>query len=92
MVEVNEYFDGKVKSFDLDTAEGKKTVGVMEPGEYEFDVITKEIMTVVTGELNVFFAEDNEWDSFGPGSSFDVPENSKLQIKVEVPTAYLCEY
>ncbi|MFC1510617.1 pyrimidine/purine nucleoside phosphorylase [Candidatus Omnitrophota bacterium] len=92
MVEVNEYFEGKVKSFELETPEGKKTVGVMEPGEYEFDVTAKEVMTVVTGELMVFFAEDKEWDSFGPGSSFDVPENSVLQVKAETPTAYLCEY
>lgn len=92
MVEVNEYFEGRVKSFTLDTPEGKKTVGAMEPGEYEFDITAKEVITVVTGELNIFFAEDNEWDSFGPGSSFDVPENSKLQLKVETPTAYMCEY
>jgi purine/pyrimidine-nucleoside phosphorylase len=49
VVTVNEYFEGKVKSLVVNSLEGKKTVGVMEPGEYEFGTQTKEIMTVVTG-------------------------------------------
>jgi len=92
VVEVNEYFEGKVKSFVVNSSEGRKTVGVMEPGEYEFDTETKEIMTVVSGEISVFFAEENEWEDFGPGSSFDVAAKSKLKIKVAQDTAYLCEY
>lgn len=92
MVEVNEYFDGKVKSFVVHTTGGKKTVGVMEQGEYEFDTTTKETMTIITGEMSVYFPEDNEWEDFGEGSSFDVPAQSKLKIKVAQDTAYLCEY
>ena len=92
MVEVNEYFEGKVKSFVVNAAEGKKTVGVMEAGEYEFDTDTKETMTVVTGELAVYFPEDDDWEEFGPGAAFDVPAKSKLKVKVEQDTAYLCEY
>ena len=42
MIEVNEYFDGNVKSFAVNSDAGKKTVGVMKPGEYEFDTQTKE--------------------------------------------------
>ena len=92
MIEVNEYFDGKVKSFTVNSTEGKKTVGVMEPGEYEFDTQTKETMTVITGEFSVYFAEYDEWEDFPAGSSFDVPAQSKLKVKVAQDTAYLCEY
>lgn len=92
MVEVNEYFEGKVKSFVVNSDAGKKTVGVMKPGEYEFDTNTKETMTVVTGALSVFFPEYNEWEDFGIGSSFDIPAQSKFKVKVEQDTAYLCEY
>lgn len=92
MVEVNEYFDGKVKSFAVNSGEGKKTVGVMTPGEYEFDTSSKEAMTVITGEFSVYFAEYDEWEDFGAGSSFDVPANSKFKVKVSQDTAYLCEY
>ena len=92
MIEVNEYFEGKVKSFAINSEEGKKTVGVMQPGEYEFDTQTKEIMTVVTGELSVYFPEYDEWEDFGKGACFEFPAQSKLKVKVAQDTAYLCEY
>ncbi len=92
MIEVNEYFEGRVKSFVINSSENKKTVGVMEPGEYEFNTETKEIMTVVSGELSVYFPEYDEWEDFGTGASFDIPAQSKYKVKVSQDTAYLCEY
>ena len=92
MVEVNEYFEGKVKSFNVNSSEGKKTVGVMEPGEYEFDTQTKETIAVVSGEFSVYFAEYDEWEDFGAGSSFEIPAGSKFKVKVSQDTAYICEY
>jgi hypothetical protein len=92
VIEVNEYFDGKVKSFVLHSNESKKTVGVMEPGEYEFNTEGKEIMTVISGELSVYLAQYDEWENYGAGASFDVPAKSLLKVKVEQATAYLCEY
>ena len=92
MVQVNEYFGGKVKSFVVDSSEGKKTIGVMQPGEYEFNTQTKETMTVISGSISVFLAEYNEWEDFGAGASFDVAANSSFKVKVEEDTAYLCEY
>ena len=92
MVEVNEYFEGKVKSFVVNSSEGKKTVGVMQPGEYEFNTTGPETMTVVAGALSVFLSAYNEWEEFGAGSSFDVPAQSKFKVKVAVDSAYLCEY
>ena len=92
MVEVNEYFGGKVKSLVVNSTEGKKTIGVILPGEYEFDTKTQETMTVVAGEMSVFLPEYNEWEDFGAGSSFDVPANSKFKLKVKQDTAYLCAY
>ena len=73
MVEVNEYFDGKVKSLGIDSSAGRKTIGVMEPGEYEFKTENKEVMTVIVGEISVYFAEGDEWEDFGVGSCFDAP-------------------
>ncbi len=37
MIEVNEYFDGKVKSLSLHTDALPATVGVMQAGEYTFN-------------------------------------------------------
>ena len=92
MVKVNEYFEGKVKSLVVNSSEGKKTVGVIQPGEYEFDTETKETMTVISGTLSVFLPEYNEWEDFGAGSSFDVPAQSKFKVKAAEDTAYICEY
>ncbi len=92
MVNVNEYFEGKVKSLTVNSAEGKKTVGVMDAGEYEFGTGTKEIMHVISGALNVQLPGKNEWKVFRAGSKFEVAANSKFKLKVSEDTAYLCEY
>ena len=91
MIEVNEYFDGKVKSLVVNSDSGRKTVGVMAPGEYEFNTDSKETMTVITGELTVHFSDDDS-EEFGPGASFDVPANSTFRVIAGQDTAYLCEY
>jgi uncharacterized protein YaiE (UPF0345 family) len=92
MIKVNEYFDGKVKSLGFQGAESTATVGVMAPGEYEFGTGSPEVMTVVSGELVVKLPGSTEWQGFGAGKSFNVPGNSKFQLKVSRDTAYLCEF
>ena len=51
MLDVNEYFDGKVKSIGFQTETLRATVGVMAPGNYEFATTEKETVTVVSGAL-----------------------------------------
>ena len=92
MFKVNEYFDGTVKSIAFTQAEGKATIGVMAPGEYEFGTAEREIMHVVSGELNVKLPGSEAFETFKTGGQFNVPANSKFQLKVVVETAYLCEY
>ena len=92
MFKVNEYFDGTVKSIAFGTAEGPATIGVMAPGEYEFGTAQREIMHVVSGALTVKLPGSDNWQEFTAGSQFNVPADSKFQLKVAVATAYLCEY
>jgi purine/pyrimidine-nucleoside phosphorylase len=92
MVQVNEYFGGKVKSMTVNAKAGRKTVGVMDPGEYEFGTETKEIMRVITGTLTVRLPGSRDWMVFSAGKKFEVPANTKFQLKVEEDSAYLCEY
>ena len=92
MFKVNEYFDGTVKSIAFTTGEGPATVGVMAPGEYEFGTAQREIMHVVSGELTVKLPSSDNWETFKTGDQFNVPANSKFQLKVAMDTAYLCEY
>lgn len=92
MFKVNEYFDGTVKSIAFAQAQGNATIGVMAPGEYEFGTAEREIMHVVSGELSVQLPESDGFKTFKTGDHFNVPANSKFQLKVAVETAYLCEY
>jgi len=92
MLQVNEYFDGKVKSIGLENAEGKSTIGVMEPGEYKFGTGTVEYMTVTSGAMNVLLPGETEWKSFGKGETFIVDKDQKFQVKMEEQTAYICLY
>jgi len=92
VLEVNEYFEGRVKSIGFQTATLPATVGVMEPGDYEFGTSKKETMTVVSGELVVKLPGARDWQTFVAGSHFVVEADRKFQLKVAVATAYLCTY
>ncbi len=92
MLQVNEYFSGNVKSIGFDNAGQKATIGVMAAGEYEFGTAAPELMVVVRGALTVLLPGETEWKTFRSGQEFNVPGNSKFQLKVEQETAYLCEY
>jgi uncharacterized protein YaiE (UPF0345 family) len=92
MFKVNEYFDGTVKSIAFETTEGAATIGVMAPGEYSFGTAQREIMHVVSGALSVQLPGSEAWETFEAGSQFQVPANSKFQVKADSETAYLCEY
>ena len=92
MIPVNEYFEGKVKSLSMNSAGGKETVGVMQPGEYEFSTGLQEIMTVVSGAMTVQFSGSGEWLLFEKGDSYIVPANSKFKLKIYQDAAYLCQF
>jgi hypothetical protein len=92
MLDVNEYFDGKVKSIAFQTATLPATIGVMQAGEYEFNTEKKETVTIVSGALTVKLPGSIEWQTFHPGDSFIVAAQQKFQLKVELDTAYLCTY
>ena len=92
MLNVNEYFQGNVKSIGLTVEGGKATVGVMAPGEYEFGTGSIEVMRVIAGRLTAKLPGATAWKDFGPGSEFRVDANVKFQLKVAVDTAYLCLY
>jgi uncharacterized protein YaiE (UPF0345 family) len=92
MLEVNEYFDGNVKSIGFQTETLPATVGVMAIGEYEFGTSQKETMTVVSGVLTVLLPGEKKWKSISSGKSFKIAANSSFKLKVDIETAYLCIY
>lgn len=92
MLTVNEYFDGKVKSIALQTDTLPATIGVMEPGDYEFGTNQKEVMTVVSGSMDALLPGKSEWQTFAKGTSFEIEANVKFQVRLAGQTAYFCTY
>jgi uncharacterized protein YaiE (UPF0345 family) len=92
MLEVNEYFDGNVKSIGFQTADLPATVGVMATGEYTFGTSKIETITVVSGALVVQLPGSEDWQTFKAGDQFIVDADQSFNLKVAVETAYLCTY
>lgn len=92
MFKVNEYFDGKVKSLAFTSPEGPATVGVMAVGEYEFGTSSVEIMSVISGIMEVKLPGAESWTTFKAGESFEVAAGVKFGVRMPVETAYLCLY
>lgn len=92
MISINNYFDGNVKSLGYTTAHGKSTLGVMNPGDYEFGTSTHETMTVIEGEMTVKLPETTEWKTFKAGEKYEVEANKTFLVNVTTQTSYLCQY
>ncbi len=91
--EANIYFNGAVASHTVLFSDGsKKTLGVMQPGEYTFNTGAPELMEILNGELDLQLAGDSGWRRIGGGQSFEVPGNSSFIMRVHVVTDYCCSF
>jgi purine/pyrimidine-nucleoside phosphorylase len=92
MISNNTYFNDNVKSLGYSTTKGKSTVGVMNPGTYEFNTGSAEVMTVIEGEMEVTLKGATTSKKYTKGMAFDVPANSSFVVVVTEQTSYLCQY
>lgn len=89
----NVYFEGKVTSRTVILEDGsRKTLGIMLPGDYEFNTGDKEIMEILDGELDVLLPGAADWKTVKGGESFEVPGQSKFGLKVKSLTDYCCSF
>ena len=89
----NIYFDGKVTSRSVVFSDGsRKTLGIMLPGEYEFNTDKKEIMEIISGDIEVLLADAQDWKTVKGGDSFEVPAHSKFELRVHKITDYCCSF
>ena len=89
----NIYFEGKVISRNIYLKDGsKKTLGIMLVGEYEFNTVTRELMEIISGKLNLKLKDDNEWKLIKSGMEFNIPKNSSFKLKVLELVNYTCSY
>ena len=89
----NIYFEGKVISRNIFFKDGsKKALGVMLPGEYEFNTESKELIEIVSGKLDLKLKDDNNWILITDGMDFNIPSNSSFKVKVLELVNYTCSY
>lgn len=89
----NVYFDGKVTSRVVKFADNSiKTLGIMLPGDYEFNTDARELMEIMAGDLDILLKGDEEWQTISPGQSFEVPANSSFKLKIRTVVDYCCSY
>jgi purine/pyrimidine-nucleoside phosphorylase len=91
--QANIYFAGNVTSRTIIFADGsKKTLGIMQPGDYEFNTSEKERMEILSGELEFLPDGSTDWESISGGQSFEIEGNSSFQMKVKSLTDYCCSF
>ena len=91
--EANVYFNGGVTSRTVRLADGtKKTLGIMQPGEYAFTTGAPELMEILAGELTVRLPGAADWQTIRGGESFEVPAQSRFELRVMALTDYCCSF
>lgn len=91
--EANVYFCGAVTSRTVLFPDGaKKTLGIMQPGEYTFTTDAAETMEILSGELDVLLPGRDLWDRIYGGESFTVPAGSSFTMRVQKLTDYCCSF
>jgi hypothetical protein len=89
----NVYFNGGVTSRTVIFEDGsKKTLGIMQPGAYEFNTSDAEVMEILSGELDVLLPAETAWRHISGGESFNVPAGSKFSLKVKTLSDYCCTF
>ncbi len=83
----NSYFDDKVQSLGFTYDGVDCTVGVIEPGEYDFGIAGRpEAITPLVGELVI------NGKNYTTTMTRFIHEGDTIKIKTDVPAAYLCRY
>jgi hypothetical protein len=89
----NIYFNGNVTSRTVVFSDGsRKTLGIMLPGEYEFSTGAKEVMEIMSGDLEVLLPGEDAWKSIQGGQSFEVAANAKFSLRIKALTDYCCSF
>jgi hypothetical protein len=89
----NIYFGGRVTSRTVFLEDGsRKTLGIILPGDYEFDTAAKEVIEILDGELDVLLPDKPTWGNYTTGTWFDVAANSRFKLQARTVVDYCCSY
>jgi uncharacterized protein YaiE (UPF0345 family) len=70
----------------------KKSAGVVLPSQLTFGTAAAEIMECVAGSCEYKLDGTDQWLTSKAGESFQVPANSKFDIRVTESYHYICHY
>lgn len=91
--QANVYFDGKCVSHGVTFPDGtRKSVGVVLPATLTFNTGAPEIMECVAGACEYKLAGSDVWLKSLAGDKFNVPANSKFDIRVTDVYHYICHF
>ena len=89
----NVYFEGKCISHGITYPDStKKSVGVILPSTLTFNTGVAEIMEYVAGSCEYKLAGTDAWVKSSEGEKFNVPGDSKFDIRVTEPYHYICHF
>ena len=89
----NVFHEGRCVSHSITHSDGTKvSVGVILPASLTFNTGVPEIMECVAGSCEYRLDGSSEWNTSRPGEKFNVPGNSKFDIRVTEPYHYICHF
>lgn len=91
MINVNEYFEGKIKSLGFELKGIQYTAGVLMPGQYSINTEKEEHITVTVGECKAR-PPGSGWKTLKVGETIVILANSSFELKVDEPASYVCMY
>ena len=91
MINVNEYFEGRIKSLGFELKGTPYTAGVVLPGEYTIDTEKEEHITVTMGEFE-FRPPGSDWKILGIDDTIVITSKTSFELKLKEPASYICMY
>lgn len=89
----NIYFNGAVTSRTLKFPNGEtKTLGIMQPGDYTFSTGKRELMEILSGEVEARLPGEEEWRRFTSAETFEVAADASFDIRAISLTDYCCSF
>ena len=93
MSKANVYFDGRVTSRTCYRPDGSRfTLGIITAGSYTFGVGDREVVALISGEVEVKRPVDSDWVKFAAPEVFEIQANCDYDIRTYGVVEYLCDY
>ena len=91
MINVNEYFEGRIKSLGFELKGIPYSTGVILPGEYAIDTEKEEHITVTLGSFEIR-PPGSDWKTVQIGDTVVIPANATFDLKISETASYICMY